>query len=160
MSSDAPSCRASPVHERLSRFELPQVVPIRQQLDVAGQAHGPPGDGVAEGDGPEAAPAVEEPADVAGRKRITRPEPIERPKVVNGIFAAAVEGDFDGALALQREANEPRKLTGAGIPVPFYHTTLRYRGIDIGVPKCPLLPKSAEEEAAIFKALDGYRHFE
>ena len=82
------------------------------------------------------------------------------PKVVNGIFAAAVEGDFDAALALQREANELRKLTGAGIPVPFYHTALRYRGIDIGVPKRPLLPKSAEEEAAIFKALDGYRHFE
>lgn len=82
------------------------------------------------------------------------------PKVVNGIFAAAVEGDFDAALALQREANELRKLTGAGIPVPFYHTALRYRGIDIGVPKLPLLPKSAEEEAAIFKALDGYRHFE
>ena len=82
------------------------------------------------------------------------------PKVVNGIFAAAVEGDFDRALALQREANELRKLTGAGIPVPFYHTALRYRGIDIGVPKLPLLPKSEEEEAAIFKALDGYRHFE
>ncbi|MDD9982095.1 MAG: dihydrodipicolinate synthase family protein [Gammaproteobacteria bacterium] len=82
------------------------------------------------------------------------------PKVVNGIFAAAVEGDFDRALALQREANELRKLTGAGIPVPFYHTALRYRGIDIGVPKRPLLPKSEEEEAAIFKALDGYRHFE
>ena len=82
------------------------------------------------------------------------------PKVVNGIFAAAVEGDFEGALELQREANKLRKLTGAGIPVPFYHTALRYRGIDIGVPKLPLLPKSEEEEAAIFKALDGYRHFE
>ena len=82
------------------------------------------------------------------------------PKVVNGIFEAAVKGDFEGALELQREANELRQLTGAGIPVPFYHTALRYRGIDIGVPKLPLLPKSEEEEAAIFKALDRYKHFE
>ena len=82
------------------------------------------------------------------------------PKVVNGIFEAAVKGDFAGALRLQREANELRQLTGAGIPVPFYHTALRYRGIDIGVPKLPLLPKSEEEEAAIFKALDRYKHFE
>ena len=82
------------------------------------------------------------------------------PKLVNGIFEAAEKDDFAGALKLQREANKLRKLTGAGIPVPFYHTALRYRGIDIGVPKLPLRPKSAEEEAAIFKALDGYRHFQ
>ena len=82
------------------------------------------------------------------------------PKVVNGIFEAAVRGDFEGALKLQREANKLRQLTGAGIPVPFYHTALRYRGIDIGVPKIPLLPKSEAEEAAIFKALDAYKHFE
>ena len=82
------------------------------------------------------------------------------PKVVNGIFEAAETGDFEGALKLQREANKLRQLTGAGIPVPFYHTALRYRGIDIGVPKLPLLPKSEAEEAAIFKALDAYKHFE
>lgn len=82
------------------------------------------------------------------------------PRVVNGIFEAAVKGDFEGALELQREANQLRKLTGAGIPVPFYHTALRYRGVDIGVPKLPLLPKSEDEEAAIFKALDAYKHFE
>ena len=82
------------------------------------------------------------------------------PKVVNGIFEAAEKGDFEAALNLQREANKLRQLTGAGIPVPFYHTALRYRGIDIGVPKRPLLPKSEAEEAAIFKALDAYRHFE
>jgi len=82
------------------------------------------------------------------------------PKVVNGIFDAASRGAFDEALKLQREANELRKLTGSGIPVPFYHTALRYRGIDIGVPKLPMLPKSAAEEARIFKALDNYKHLE
>ena len=82
------------------------------------------------------------------------------PKVVNGIFDAAEAGEFDRALTMQREANELRQLTGAGIPVSFYHSALRYRGIDIGVPKAPLVPKTAEEEAAIFKALDKYKHFE
>ena len=82
------------------------------------------------------------------------------PKVVNGIFEAASKGDFDDALKLQREANQLRKLTGAGIPVPFYHAALRSRGIDIGNPKMPMLPKTAEEEAEIAKALKQYKHFE
>lgn len=81
------------------------------------------------------------------------------PKVVNGIFEAAKRGDYDGALRLQREANQLRKLTGAGIPVPFYHAALRWRGIDIGQPKLPMLPKTAAEEAAIAAALDGFKHF-
>tara|TARA_A100001037_G_scaffold270940_1_gene266140 strand:+ start:409 stop:1299 length:891 start_codon:yes stop_codon:yes gene_type:complete len=82
------------------------------------------------------------------------------PKVVNGIFDAAESGDFDRALAIQREANELRQLTGAGIPVAFYHSALRYRGIDIGVPKAPLVSKTKAEEAAIFAALEKYKHFE
>ena len=82
------------------------------------------------------------------------------PKVVNGIFDAAEAGDYEGALKLQREANQLRKLTGAGIPVPFYHSALRYRGVDIGIPKLPMLSKSAEEEAQLAKALDGFKHFE
>lgn len=82
------------------------------------------------------------------------------PKVVNGIFDAAEAGDFERALAVQREANQLRKLTGSGIPVSFYHSALKYRGIDIGLPKAPLISKSEEEEAAIFKALADYKHFE
>lgn len=82
------------------------------------------------------------------------------PKVVNGIFEAANSGDYEGALKLQREANQLRKLTGSGIPVPFYHAALRARGIDIGQPKVPFLPKSAEEEATIRVALSDYKHFE
>lgn len=82
------------------------------------------------------------------------------PKVVNGIFDAANAGDYEGALKLQREANELRKLTGSGIPVPFYHAALRARGIDIGQPKIPFLPKTADEEKAISEALSQYKHFE
>ncbi len=82
------------------------------------------------------------------------------PKVVNQIFEAAEAGDFDRALGIQREANELRQLTGSGIPVSFYHSALRYRGIDIGVPKAPLMPKTRDEEARIFEALGNYTHFE
>ena len=82
------------------------------------------------------------------------------PKVVNQIFEAAEAGDFDRALSIQREANELRQLTGSGIPVSFYHSALRYRGIDIGVPKAPLMPKTKDEETHIFKALGNYAHFE
>ena len=82
------------------------------------------------------------------------------PKVVNGIFEAADKGDYEGALKLQRDANQLRKLTGAGIPVPFYHSGLRYRGIDIGVPKLPMLPKTDAEEQALFKELAKYKRFE
>lgn len=82
------------------------------------------------------------------------------PKVVNGIFEAADRGDYDGALKMQREANQLRKLTGAGIPVPFYHAALRSRGIDIGKPKLPMLQKTVEEEEAIAEALLQYKHFE
>ena len=42
----------------------------------------------------------------------------------------------------------------------FYHSALGYRGIDIGVPKAPLIAKTEAEEAAIFKALKKYKHFE
>ena len=79
---------------------------------------------------------------------------------MNGIFDAANAGDYEGALKLQREANELRKLTGSGIPVPFYHAALRARGIDIGQPKIPFLPKTADEEKAIAEALSQYKHFE
>ena len=82
------------------------------------------------------------------------------PKVVNGIFEAAERGDFEDALKLQREANRLRKLTGSGIPVPFYHAAMKYRGIDIGLPKLPMLPKTPEEEAHIFRELENYKHFE
>lgn len=82
------------------------------------------------------------------------------PKVVNSIFDAAEAGDFDRALKIQREANVLRKITGSGIPVSFYHSALRHRGIDIGLPKVPLIPKTPEEETAIFKALESYKHFE
>ncbi len=71
------------------------------------------------------------------------------PVLVNRIFEFAKAGDYDGALTLQRKANTLRKLTGSGIPVPFYHAALKYRGIDIGVPLSPHLPYSNADEERI-----------
>jgi dihydrodipicolinate synthase/N-acetylneuraminate lyase len=73
------------------------------------------------------------------------------PRLVNSIYSYAKKGDFENALSLQRRANALRKLTGSGIPVPFYHVALKYRGIDIGVPLCPHLPFSKSNEERISK---------
>lgn len=71
------------------------------------------------------------------------------PRLVNRIYEAVVQGRLAEALDLQRRANVLRKITGEGIPVPFYHAALRLRGIDIGFPKAPHLPLLREEEERI-----------
>lgn len=81
------------------------------------------------------------------------------PGLVNSIFDAAARGDNKQAVALQQEANALRHLTGSGIPVPFYHEAVKYRwGIDIGLPKQPLKPLSAEAAAKVRQTLDRYAH--
>ncbi|TVQ36390.1 MAG: dihydrodipicolinate synthase family protein [Spirochaetaceae bacterium] len=67
------------------------------------------------------------------------------PRLVNRIFDFARRGDYRGALSLQRKANRLRTLTGQGIPVPFYHAALRFRDIDIGLPRSPHLPYSPND---------------
>ncbi len=71
------------------------------------------------------------------------------PKLVNNIYDKVLAGKLDEALDLQRKANVLRKVTGEGIPVPFYHAALKLRGIDIGVPKAPHLTFSKENEERI-----------
>lgn len=71
------------------------------------------------------------------------------PQLVNRIFEHAHAGEYDKALQLQRKANALRKLTGSGIPVPFYHAALKHRGIDIGVPRSPHLRYSKADEERI-----------
>ncbi|MDN5348133.1 MAG: hypothetical protein PWP65_1697, partial [Clostridia bacterium] len=46
-----------------------------------------------------------------------------------------------------------RKVTGEGIPVPFYHAVMRMLGVDIGVPKLPFEPVSEEEYRRIYNTL-------
>ncbi len=82
------------------------------------------------------------------------------PKLVKSIFQKVKEGDLISARHFQRKANELRKLTGSGIPIPFYHVALKHRGIDIGVPKAPLMPLSGEEVERIVKALEKYSDLE
>ncbi len=71
------------------------------------------------------------------------------PKIVNKIYEYVINKQFKEALDLQRKANILRKVTGEGIPVPFYHAALKLRGIDIGLPKGPHLPFSKEDEDRI-----------
>ena len=71
------------------------------------------------------------------------------PKLVNNIYDKVLAGKLDEALDLQRKANVLRKVTGEGIPVPFYHAALKLRGIDIGAPKAPHQPFSKEDEERI-----------
>ena len=46
-----------------------------------------------------------------------------------------------------------RKLTGEGIPVPFYHAVLPLLGIDIGIPKLPFLPLTEDRIVQIKSGL-------
>lgn len=62
------------------------------------------------------------------------------PKFVKAIYQLCQDGRFLEAGTLQKQANSVRKLTGEGIPVPFYHAVLPLLGIDIGVPRLPFLP--------------------
>jgi len=82
------------------------------------------------------------------------------PKFVKEIYEKVIEGDLVSALKLQRRANELRRLTGAGIPIPFYHAALKFRGIDIGFPKAPLLPLSPGEEEVVGRIMKEFSDLE
>lgn len=78
------------------------------------------------------------------------------PEFIKAIYNACKEGRYEEAREMQLECNGLRSVTGSGIPVPFYHAALPMRGVDIGVPKKPFLPRSAEEVARIRKELDKF----
>jgi len=75
------------------------------------------------------------------------------PRLVNKIYEYVINKKYKEALELQRKVNHLRKITGSGIPVPFYHAALKLRGIDIGFPKEPHLPYSKEDEERIKKPI-------
>lgn len=66
------------------------------------------------------------------------------PKFVKAIYQLCREDRFLEAGILQKQANTLRKLTGDGIPIPFYHAVLPMLGIDIGVPRLPFLSLSPQ----------------
>ena len=83
------------------------------------------------------------------------------PGLVNDIFKAAASGNNAEAVRLQQEANNLRHLTGTGIPIPFYHTALKYRwNIDLGYPRRPIQLLNAEKEAKVRDALERYPHLQ
>jgi len=75
------------------------------------------------------------------------------PRLVNKIYEHVINEKFKEALELQRKVNHLRKITGSGIPVPFYHAALKLKGIDIGFPKEPHLPYTKEDEEKIRKPI-------
>lgn len=75
------------------------------------------------------------------------------PRLVNQIYENVIKGENTKALEVQQKANVLRKITGQGIPVPFYHAALKFRGIDIGFPKEPHIPFTREDEERIKKPI-------
>lgn len=82
------------------------------------------------------------------------------PELLGEMLNAWREGDLASATALQRKANALRKLTGDGIPVPFYHAVLPMFGIDIGQPRPPFQPLEADSVQTIRSRLEAAGMFE
>ena len=76
------------------------------------------------------------------------------PGLVNRILELTQAGDYSSALELQRKANALRKLTGDGIPVPFYHAALKIRGVDLGFPRGPHLAYNEADANRIVAPLE------
>lgn len=76
------------------------------------------------------------------------------PELIVAIYEAAMHNDYAAAATLQKKANALRKLTGEGIPIPFYHAVLPMRGIDLGSPHAPFLPISEARVAEIRQQLE------
>lgn len=76
------------------------------------------------------------------------------PAFIKEIYEDCKAGKFAEARELQLKANLLRSVTGAGIPVPFYHAVLPMLGIDLGTPRRPFLPLEAAEVERIRKALE------
>ncbi len=75
------------------------------------------------------------------------------PGLIIEIYDACCRGNYDEAARLQKKANSLRKLTGSGIPIPFYHAVLPMVGIDLGLPKAPFQQLSEERRQSIYKQL-------
>lgn len=75
------------------------------------------------------------------------------PELVAGVYEAWTKGDRQQATQSQRSANQLRRLTGEGIPVPFYHAVLPMLGLDIGSPRSPFVPLTDERTRTIREEL-------
>ena len=76
------------------------------------------------------------------------------PELIVGIYDAAMRSDYATAATLQKKANALRKLTGEGIPIPFYHAVLPMRGVDLGYPRAPFTPLPEGRVAEIRQQLE------
>ena len=75
------------------------------------------------------------------------------PEFILQIYERCLQGKYAEAAGLQKRANILRKITGEGIPIPFYHAVMRMLGVDIGVPKAPFSPVSDDEYRRLHSTL-------
>jgi dihydrodipicolinate synthase/N-acetylneuraminate lyase len=78
------------------------------------------------------------------------------PNFLVSIYSACKQNDYQTAKKKQWLANRLRKLTGPGVPLPFYHVALKERGVDIGFPKKPFVIPDPQEQERIIEALRKY----
>jgi dihydrodipicolinate synthase/N-acetylneuraminate lyase len=76
------------------------------------------------------------------------------PEFIVEIYNLCKEEKYEEASKLQQKANVLRKITGEGIPIPFYHTVMRELGMDIGYCKAPFTPLEEDKKEEVLKALD------
>jgi dihydrodipicolinate synthase/N-acetylneuraminate lyase len=74
------------------------------------------------------------------------------PELVVELYNVTVKKDYEEAARLQLRAIEARRvLTSAKSTIAASHAILKERGIDVGVPKCPILSLSDEESSRLRK---------
>lgn len=76
------------------------------------------------------------------------------PEIVVQLYNTIVERKYDEAAKLQLKVVEVRRIiTASKSTIAICHALLKERGIDIGVPKRPILPATEEELNLVWKEL-------
>jgi 4-hydroxy-tetrahydrodipicolinate synthase len=78
------------------------------------------------------------------------------PEIVVELYNAAAKKDYEKSAQLQLRANKARGiLQKANSTIAACHALLKERGVDIGVPKRPILPMTDEELSKMRKAFSA-----
>lgn len=75
------------------------------------------------------------------------------PRFIKEIYNECKAGNYERAVALQKQANMLRTVTGEGIPVPFYHAALPMVGVDVGYPRAPFKSLTQTEVERVRRGL-------
>jgi len=75
------------------------------------------------------------------------------PEVMQELYETIEKKDFEKATKLQMRVLQIRQVIKMGPTVPICHSILKMRGVDVGVPKLPSLPVSADLEKKVREEL-------